>query len=205
MPSVLGTAAWRDSWFIINRILDVIFTLDICLQFFVAYQTGTSYGGYTWIENQKKIVRHYLTTWFLLDAGTVVLPGAFDVYLAGEAFNAVMEPAASPATSATSATPGMASGGGSGGSGGSGGGGGGGGGGGADLAERMSMLRVPSRAEAGQACAARPRLSPLPEMARKAHALLRGQDPPQLLPHASVLDALLRMHHRADRLAASGR
>lgn len=87
LPAVLGTAAWADGWFILNRLLDLTFTLDMLLQFFIAYQQGTSLGGWTWIENHDSVIRHYLTTWFALDFSTVFVPGAFDIYLASSYFD----------------------------------------------------------------------------------------------------------------------
>ena len=82
LPSVVGAAAWQDPWFIVNRILDVIFFIDMIMQFFIAYQTGNSFAGRVWVEDHRKIVFHYLQSWFALDATTVFLPGGFDVYLA---------------------------------------------------------------------------------------------------------------------------
>lgn len=35
----LGESAWTEPWFIANRALDVIFFVDLFVQFFVAYQT----------------------------------------------------------------------------------------------------------------------------------------------------------------------
>ena len=82
MPPVLGPPAWADPWFIINRCLDVIFFFDMIAQFFIAYLTGNPFAGPVWVEDHRKIVLRYLTSWFALDATTVFLPGAFDLYLA---------------------------------------------------------------------------------------------------------------------------
>lgn len=87
MPSVLGTKAWFDGWFLVNRLLDIVFSLDIVLQFFLAYQTGTNFGGFTWEFDQRKIVRHYLSTWFSIDLFTVLVPGGIDLYTASDAFD----------------------------------------------------------------------------------------------------------------------
>ena len=78
----IGWRCWTDPWFVINRVLDVIFLFDMILQFFVAYQTGNAYGGWTWVEDHNKIMRHYLCSWFVIDATTVFLPLSFDLYLA---------------------------------------------------------------------------------------------------------------------------
>lgn len=82
MDTVLGPACWSDPWFISNRCLDVIFTADLLLQFFVAYQVGGEDGGRVWVDQQRLIARHYLTTWFPLDAFTVIVPFTFDMLLA---------------------------------------------------------------------------------------------------------------------------
>ena len=82
LPSVVGAASWSDVWFIINRVLDVIFLVDMCMQFFISFQTGNDYAGHVWVVDHHKIVLRYLRTWFFLDAMTVFLPGGFDIYLA---------------------------------------------------------------------------------------------------------------------------
>jgi hypothetical protein len=38
LPNVVGLQAWKDPWFQINRVLDVVFSVDVILQFFIAYQ-----------------------------------------------------------------------------------------------------------------------------------------------------------------------
>ena len=89
MPPVVGAAAWSDPWFIVNRCLDVIFTFDMILQFFVAYQSGGgphSHGAIRWVDNPKDIARHYLCSWFCLDAFTVFVPGGFDLYQTSSVF-----------------------------------------------------------------------------------------------------------------------
>ena len=49
IPPVLGPLAFRDFWFLSNRCLDVIFGLDMVLQFFVAYQTTDAFGTKSWV------------------------------------------------------------------------------------------------------------------------------------------------------------
>ena len=87
MPPVIGTASWTDAWFVINRVLDGIFLLDMCLQFFVAYQTGNDFGGRTWVVDPRQIMHHYLCGFFALDSFTVLVPGGFDLYLASPTFD----------------------------------------------------------------------------------------------------------------------
>ena len=55
-----GRQVWRDSWYIINRILDVIFSLDMLLQFFVAYEDKDERGGQLWVVDRRRIARQYL-------------------------------------------------------------------------------------------------------------------------------------------------
>lgn len=87
VPPAVGSASWTDPWFLINRVLDVIFFIDLCLQFFVAYQVGNDYGGRTWVLSHRRIIRHYLQGWFPLDASTLVVPCTFDIYLASSTFD----------------------------------------------------------------------------------------------------------------------
>ena len=82
IPPQLGPSAWTEPWFIANRVLDVLFLADLFVQFFVAYQTGDAYGGKTWVLDRALVQRHYLRTWFPIDAFTVFLPGSLDLYLA---------------------------------------------------------------------------------------------------------------------------
>ena len=48
----------RDPLFMVNRFVDSIFVVDMILQFFVAYQTGSALGGYTWVLHHPDIVKH---------------------------------------------------------------------------------------------------------------------------------------------------
>ena len=58
-----------DAFFVANRIVDVIFAIDICLQFMLMYprSTGVMHGE-KWENDPATIRRHYLTTWFTVDA-----------------------------------------------------------------------------------------------------------------------------------------
>lgn len=77
-----GRDAFTDPWFIANRCIDLIFLCDMILQFFLAYQSVDTIGATVWVEDQRKIMIHYLTTWFVLDATTIFLPGTVDMTLA---------------------------------------------------------------------------------------------------------------------------
>ena len=85
VASVYGPAAWSDGWFLINRLLDVVFTFDACLQFFVAYQQIDGKGNIKWITNHNQIIKHYIWSWFALDAFTIFVPLGFDLYSASPA------------------------------------------------------------------------------------------------------------------------
>jgi len=75
---------WQDPWFVINRILDVIFIFDMVIQLFVAYTEEDNLGASVWVLDQNKIVRHYLTTpgLFAFDLLTAAAPLGFDIYIA---------------------------------------------------------------------------------------------------------------------------
>ena len=73
-----------DTWFVINRILDTIFILDMALQFCVVYQNVNGGNGQdsvardaAWVTERRKIARHYMLGWFPLDVLSI-LPSAFD-------------------------------------------------------------------------------------------------------------------------------
>ena len=61
--------------FILNRFVDVVFTLDIVLQFFLAYPEKHTFAGQGshWVTDPAKIVRHYLYSWSEPCAGRIVL------------------------------------------------------------------------------------------------------------------------------------
>ena len=66
--------------FVANRVIDVIFSADICLQFFLAYPAKVTFTGRgaSWITDHDQIVRHYLFGWFLLDAFSTLV-SIFDI------------------------------------------------------------------------------------------------------------------------------
>ena len=65
--------------FIIDRVIDAVFVVDMILQFMTMYpsrerptkdETGTNKrrsGGIEWVSDRKRIAKHYLTTWFPVD------------------------------------------------------------------------------------------------------------------------------------------
>eukprot|EP00928_Gymnodinium_smaydae_P039944 TRINITY_DN27177_c0_g1_i1.p1 TRINITY_DN27177_c0_g1~~TRINITY_DN27177_c0_g1_i1.p1 ORF type:complete len:703 (+),score=98.06 TRINITY_DN27177_c0_g1_i1:173-2281(+) len=55
-----------DAFFVVNRILDVVFIIDMTLQFFIIINVQT-HDGLVTVRNQTKIAIHYLRGWFLID------------------------------------------------------------------------------------------------------------------------------------------
>jgi len=55
-----------DSWFWINRAVDVVYFMDLFLQFFLQYETQTQTAT-VWVNRSRMIALHYLRTWFLFD------------------------------------------------------------------------------------------------------------------------------------------
>ena len=86
-----------DGLFIVDRCIDVIFIVDMVLQFFLMYPPSmpsvrdaeqmaknaavTRDGGLPWVHDRKKIACHYLTTWFPIDIASVGA-SATDLYAA---------------------------------------------------------------------------------------------------------------------------
>ena len=85
IPPTFGSGAWQEGWFLVNRLLDVVFGCDMVLQFFLAYETtsGAS-GGRKWVTNHSSIIHAYLRSWFIVDALTLFFPLGFDLYLASD-------------------------------------------------------------------------------------------------------------------------
>jgi hypothetical protein len=61
--------------FIINRVVDFVFTVDIFVNFRLMYHDNR--GGGQLVRDKHKIIRKYLTTWFPLDFLSVI-PGYVD-------------------------------------------------------------------------------------------------------------------------------
>ena len=69
--------------FILNRIVDGIFVIDVFLQFFLMYRKEsagqTSGGEGEWEMSMAKIGKHYLgSKFFYIDVGSLI-PSAFDI------------------------------------------------------------------------------------------------------------------------------
>ena len=57
--------------FALNRFIDCIFLVDICLTFFVPFRESPRKGG-RWVYGSKRIAARYLHSWFTLDLITAV-------------------------------------------------------------------------------------------------------------------------------------
>ena len=64
--------------FILNRMIDVVFFIDLVLQFFLAYPAYRSVAGEGWVTNRRTIANHYLRTWFSIDLLSTAV-SAFDI------------------------------------------------------------------------------------------------------------------------------
>ena len=56
---------------IINRVVDTCFTVDVVITFNLAYQATPGQGGH-WVMNKKFIALHYLQGWFTIDIISIV-------------------------------------------------------------------------------------------------------------------------------------
>lgn len=70
-------AGYVDGLFIINRCVDVIFILDMILQFFLMYPTEPKSATETvrWVHDPDKIAKKYLKSWFPIDALSICVSG----------------------------------------------------------------------------------------------------------------------------------
>ena len=67
--SFLAPTTSIDALFIVNRLVDVAFLLDMVLQFTLMFPTsGATLEGAKWEDEPWKIAKAYLTGWFTLDA-----------------------------------------------------------------------------------------------------------------------------------------
>ena len=70
-----GSVGWL---FTVNRCVDGLFIVDLVLQFRLMYTEVDSAFGTQWVTNPTRIIRHYLKTWFLLDAVSIAV-AVFDI------------------------------------------------------------------------------------------------------------------------------
>tara|TARA_B100000795_G_scaffold269404_1_gene258670 strand:- start:3232 stop:4302 length:1071 start_codon:yes stop_codon:yes gene_type:complete len=53
--------------FILNRIVDIVFLIDICVHFVLMYPATDSDQSVIWVKSPKRITLHYLKSWFVID------------------------------------------------------------------------------------------------------------------------------------------
>ena len=97
--SFLSPAESIDGLFVLNRLVDVIFIMDMFLQFLLMYPTSLANpDGSRWEDDPRTIAYNYLTGWFAIDVVSIAT-SAFDVYAL-----AVVPAMAADGASATSST-----------------------------------------------------------------------------------------------------
>lgn len=79
----------NDALFVINRLLDVIFTLDMLAQFFLMYKIGEEGASVRYEYRLPLLARNYLRGWFALDLFSIA-PSTFDIlpFVPGSGFAA---------------------------------------------------------------------------------------------------------------------
>ncbi len=68
----LGAPKGIDALFILNRLLDVVFIIDVGVNFFLIQQVSDSHGD-RWVTDHGQIVLGYLRGWFTLDVFSIVI------------------------------------------------------------------------------------------------------------------------------------
>ncbi len=88
-----------DALFVLNRFVDLIFIVDMLLQFVLMYPTSLSNpDGSRWEDNPSTIICNYLSGWFSIDVLSIATSG-FDIYtLANQPSAAVSGDATSAAS-----------------------------------------------------------------------------------------------------------
>ena len=62
--------SWQDWLFIVNRVIDTLFFMDICCHFCLMYPTSDAEQSVVWESKPSKIALHYLKSWFIIDAAS---------------------------------------------------------------------------------------------------------------------------------------
>ena len=70
----MATSA-TDPLFIINRVIDIIFIVDMLITFRIMYTAGDGEDATLWIADPMRIAVHYLKGWFLLDFVSIAISG----------------------------------------------------------------------------------------------------------------------------------
>ena len=67
-----------DALFVLNRLVDAIFCVDLVLNFFFMYLSFDPTSGTQWVDDPVRVAHHYLTGWFSLDLITILV-SVFDI------------------------------------------------------------------------------------------------------------------------------
>ena len=79
LPALSPGEKWTNALFLTNRAVDVVFLLDMLLQFRVAYKSGGIHEGTRWHTAASDISSNYLRSkWFYIDFFSV-LTSLFDI------------------------------------------------------------------------------------------------------------------------------
>lgn len=76
-PRTWADAA-ADGLFMLNRAVDVVFVVDILVQFFLMYKVEDAIRGVKWVDDPKLIRCNYLKSWFAIDLFST-LPSLCDI------------------------------------------------------------------------------------------------------------------------------
>ena len=82
--SELDPKEWLNALFVVNRVIDVVFILDLFLQFVLMKQVSTM-DGVRWVSDPKRLCRHYLQGWFFVDVLSVAVSSFDFVIIIGAA------------------------------------------------------------------------------------------------------------------------
>ena len=68
---------WHDPLFLLNRLVDLVFVVDMAIQFILAFPSEDPRAGSThWVTAPSAIARHYLfSRWFVVDAFSIAVSG----------------------------------------------------------------------------------------------------------------------------------
>jgi len=75
---------WADPLFLTNRVVDVIFMIDMTLQFRLMVPSEGMDGSTEWLTEPKEIARRYVCSgWFFLDFFSIAVSG-LDIFASGD-------------------------------------------------------------------------------------------------------------------------
>ena len=72
-----------DARFVVNRVVDLAFLTDICLNFFLPYAAS---DNSKFITDHWRIVRHYLFGWFLVDVASVIPYDVIAIFMQDDSY-----------------------------------------------------------------------------------------------------------------------